>query len=113
MRVVLTLAVILIAAAIFSVNERRLSKKTKILIALIVVATASFAYFYEENLSRTQNKNLELLTAFNQGITLACGGINVTNDKFNYEFGTSSFVAKREFKEISSIKIEAKNCEIK
>ena len=113
MRILFALLVVLLAFLLFSISDEKISKKNKFLLIFGMVIFVAFAYIYEENLSKSQDRNLEILTAFNQGKILICGDMNVTNDKFNYEFGTASFVAKREFKELSSIKAQAKECEIK
>ncbi|MDO5045420.1 hypothetical protein [Campylobacter sp.] len=113
MRFILALVVILVAILLFSVSDEKISKKSKILIAVIVVVLGSLAYIYESAFEESQAKKRELLSSFNQGKILKCGEFEVSNKKFNYEFGTSSFVAKREFKELSSVIIEIDKCEAK
>ncbi|MGB2552969.1 hypothetical protein [Campylobacter sp. CCUG 57310] len=113
MRFILVLVVILVAILLFSISDEKISKKAKILIASFVVVVGVLAYVYESAFEDSQAKTRELLSAFNQGKILKCGEMEVSNKKFNYEFGTASFVAKREFKELSSVIIEIKSCEAK
>lgn len=110
MRVFLTLFVLLVAVVLFSISDEKLNRKSKITIALIATFIAILAYFYESSQTQIQSKNLDLLTKFNQGQVLICGDLNVSNKKFHYEFGTSSFVAKREFNELGGIKIQIDKC---
>lgn len=112
MRIFLALFVIFIVVLLFKVSDNKMSKKNKILLSFCIIAVTALAYIYEENLAHSEGRNLQLLTSFNQGKVLVCNDINVSNTKFNYEFGTGSFVAKREFKELSSIKLEISDCEI-
>jgi len=51
------------------------------------------------------------VTDFKQGKTLKCGEYNVSAEKFNYEFGTASFLAKREFSDLSGVIVPIKSCE--
>ena len=113
MRVIIVLLGVLAAIAIFSVSDEKLSKKAKFIITFSVIFVAAALYFYETRLESEQGKRLELVALFNQGKTLKCGNFDVNNTKFNYEFGTSSFVTKRAAKELNSVKIALDGCEFK
>ena len=94
-------------------SDEKLSKKAKFIITFSVIFVVAALYFYETRLESEQGKRLELVALFNQGKTLKCGNFDVNNTKFNYEFGTSSFVAKRAAKELNSVKIALDGCEFK
>lgn len=113
MRILLILAAFLLIALLFSIKHESLTTKAKILLTIAISFVFAAAYFYQSELENTQAKSQEILTLFNQGKILKCGEIEVSNTKFNYEFGTSSFVAKRGIKELSSVKVDIKNCEAK
>ena len=113
MRVIIVLLGVLAAIAIFSVSDEKLSKKAKFVITFSAIFIAAALYFYESALQSEQSQRLELVALFNQGKNLKCGNFDVNNTKFNYEFGTSSFVAKRAAKELNSVKIALDGCEFK
>lgn len=113
MRIILVLIVILLTILLFSINDEKISKKAKILLTIFILTAGIFAYIYENAFEDNQAKLRDLVTNFNQGKILKCGELEVSNQKFNYEFGTASFVAKREFKELSGVIVEIKKCEAK
>ncbi|AQW86784.1 putative membrane protein [Campylobacter pinnipediorum subsp. caledonicus] len=107
----LIVAFVIFLMAIWAIKDEQLNKKFKAFIVFIVLLFIGFAYFYESNVDDIGEKNMSILNQFRQGKTIICGDQNISKDKFNYEFGTSSFMAKREFIELSGVIVNISECE--
>ena len=103
--------VMLLFGAIWAIKDEKISKGVKALVSAVLVAILVCVYFYEQNLSKNEDAISKLLTDFKQGKVLKCGDHNVSNKKFNYEFGTASFLPKREFSDLSGVIVPIKSCE--
>ena len=103
--------VMLLFGAIWAIKDEKISKGVKALVSAVLVAILVCVYFYEENLSKNEDAISKLVTDFKQGKVLKCGDHNVSNKKFNYEFGTASFLPKREFSDLSGAIVPIKSCE--
>ena len=101
----------LLFGAIWAIKDEKISKGVKALVSAVLVAILVCVYFYEENLSKNEAAISKLVTDFKQGKVLKCGDHNVSNKKFNYEFGTASFLPKREFSDLSGVIVPIKSCE--
>ena len=101
----------LLFGAIWAIQDEKISKGVKALVSAVLVAILVCVYFYEQNLSRNEDAISKLVSDFKQGKTLKCGEYNVSAEKFNYEFGTASFLAKREFSDLSGVIVPIKSCE--
>ena len=95
--------VMLLFGAIWAIKDEKISKGVKALVSAVLVVILVCVYFYEQNLSKNEDAISKLVTDFKQGKVLKCGEYNVSAEKFNYEFGTASFVAKREFSDLSGV----------
>ncbi len=102
---------IVLFGAIWAIKDEKISKGVKALVSAVLVAILVCVYFYEENLSKNEDAISKLVTDFKQGKVLKCGEYNVSAEKFNYEFGTASFLAKREFSDLSGVIVPIKSCE--
>lgn len=103
--------VALLLVALWAIKDEKVSKKIKAVVTALVLFGGFGAWFYESEINKSEEKNAQLLQEFRQGRALKCGDTLVTNEKFNYEFGTACFVAKREIKELASVIIPIKTCE--
>ena len=108
---ILIAGVMLLFGAIWAIKDEKISKGVKALVSAVLVAILVCVYFYEQNLSKNEDTISKLVTDFKQGKTLKCGEYNVSSEKFNYEFGTASFLAKREFIDLSGVIVPIKSCE--
>ncbi|MBR8463138.1 hypothetical protein KDD93_00930 [Campylobacter sp. faydin G-24] len=108
---ILVVAITCLLVALWAIKDEKLSKKTKAIITAILAVMSVIAYIYEQNISENESKSIAILNKFKQGKTIVCGEYNVTNDKFNYEFGTATFVVKRDIKELDGVIIPIKKCE--
>ena len=102
---------IVLFGAIWAIKDEKISKGVKALVSAVLVAILVCVYFYEQNLSKNEDAISKLLTDFKQGKTLKCGEYNVSAEKFNYEFGTASFLPKREFSDLSGLIVPITSCE--
>ena len=102
---------IVLFGAIWAIKDEKISKGIKALVSAVLVAILVCVYFYEKNLSKNEDAISKLVSDFKQGKTLKCGEYNVSAEKFNYEFGTASFLAKREFGDLSGVIVPIKSCE--
>ena len=103
--------VMLLFGAIWAIKDEKISKSIKALVSAVLVAILVCVYFYEQNLSKNEDAISKLVTDFKQGKVLKCGDHNVSNKKFNYEFGTASFLPKREFSDLSGLIVPITSCE--
>ena len=103
--------VMLLFGAIWAIKDEKISKSIKAAVSAVLVVILVCVYFYEENLSKNEDAISKLVTDFKQGKVLKCGDHNVSNKKFNYEFGTASFLPKREFSELSGLIVPITSCE--
>ena len=108
---ILIAGLIVLFGAIWAIKDEKISKGIKALVSTVLVAILICVYFYEENLSKNEDAISKLVSDFKQGKVLKCGEYNVSAEKFNYEFGTASFLAKREFSELSGVIVPIKSCE--
>lgn len=108
---ILIAGLIVLFGAIWAIKDEKISKGVKALVSAVLVAILVCVYFYEQNLSRNEDAISKLVSDFKQGKTLKCGEYNVSAEKFNYEFGTASFLAKREFSDLSGVIVPIKSCE--
>ena len=102
---------IVLFGAIWAIKDEKISKSIKALVSAVLVAILVCVYFYEQNLSKNEDAISKLVSDFKQGKVLKCGDHNVSNKKFNYEFGTASFLPKREFSDLSGVIVPIKSCE--
>ena len=103
--------VMLLFGAIWAIKDEKISKGVKVLVSAVLVAILVCVYFYEQNLSKNEDAISKLVSDFKQGKTLKCGEYNVSAEKFNYEFGTASFLSKREFSDLSGVIVPITSCE--
>ena len=108
---ILIAGLIVLFGAIWAIKDEKISKGIKALVSAVLVVILVCVYFYEENLSKNEDAISKLVSDFKQGKTLKCGEYNVSAEKFNYEFGTASFLAKREFSDLSGVIVPIKSCE--
>lgn len=108
---ILIAGLIVLFGAIWAIKDEKISKGIKALVSTVLVAILICVYFYEENLSKNEDAISKLVSDFKQGKVLKCGEYNVSAEKFNYEFGTASFLAKREFSDLSGVIVPTKSCE--
>ena len=108
---ILIAGLIVLFGAIWAIKDEKINKKTKAIVSAILLAVLVCGYIYESNLSRNEDAISKLVSDFKQGKTLKCGEYNVSAEKFNYEFGTASFLAKREFSDLSGVIVPIKSCE--
>ena len=108
---ILVAGLIVLFGAIWAIKDEKISKGIKALVSAVLVVILVCVYFYEQNLSKNEDAISKLVTDFKQGKTLKCGEYNVSAEKFNYEFGTASFLPKREFSDLSGIIVPIKSCE--
>ena len=94
----------IIFLALIILFKNKLSKKALISLMSFFVLIIIFIIFYEIR-SKNINQNYEaLLLSFNTGNSIKCKNILVNNQKFNYDYGTKSFVSKSKIPLIISIK---------
>ena len=108
---ILIAGLIVLFGAIWAIKDEKISKGVKALVSAVLVAILVCVYFYEENLSKNEDAISKLVSDFKQGKVLKCGEYNVSAEKFNYEFGTASFLPKREFSDLSGVIVPIKSCE--
>lgn len=108
---ILIAGVMLLFGAIWAIKDEKISKGVKALVSAVLVVILVCVYFYEENLSKNEDAVSKLVSDFKQGKTLKCSEYNVSAEKFNYEFGTASFLPKREFSDLSGVIVPIKSCE--
>ena len=101
----------LLFGAIWAIKDEKISKGVKALVSAVLVVILVCVYFYEKNLSKNEDAISKLVSDFKQGKVLKCGEYNVSTEKFNYEFGTASFLPKREFSDLSGVIVPIKSCE--
>ncbi|WP_169763447.1 hypothetical protein [Campylobacter mucosalis] len=106
------LALVVLFVALWAIKDEKLNKKNKVLLTALAFLAMLFAYFFQSVQDDKHSENLELLKHFKQGKVLVCSDINVTNTKFNYEFGTSCFLPKREFKELNGLVLKISDCKV-
>lgn len=110
MRIILFLLLLLLILMLIFVSNEILNKKSKAIIFILGLFVAGFVFFYNKFESDHANSRKALLENFLQGKNIKCAQIDVNNTAFNYENGTESFVAKKEFKNLSGVIISIKDC---
>lgn len=113
MRIILFLVLILFILIIFALSENLISKKNKFLITGLIVLIFGAVYFFAQYDKSVQNSANELLSTFEQGKSLVCDNIEVNSTNFAFEYGTQSFIPKRENKANAGVIISIKKCQIK
>ena len=103
--------VMLLFGAIWAIKDEKISKGVKTLVSAVLVVILVCVYFYEQNLSKNEDAISKLVSDFKQGKVLKCGEYNVSAEKFNYEFGTASFLPKREFSDLLGVIVPITSCE--
>ena len=96
MRILLFLVFILAILIFLAVFNDKLNLKSKISILALCSAILFVGFLYNEMDNQRSIDINELLYKFNSKEIIKCGDYNVTSAKFNYEFGTSSFVSKEQ-----------------
>lgn len=108
--IVLVLAFLVLFGALLAVRNEYMSKKFKAILILVIALSLVGAYLFQANSDDDAKNRRNLLVGFEQGKTLECDGILVDNKKFNYEYGTSSFVAKRDQNDLQGVIILIDKC---
>ncbi|MBS4234855.1 hypothetical protein [Campylobacter vulpis] len=109
-KILIFILVILCLALISFALRKKLGKKTKPFFIALLVIFIIFAVIFENKNLKLSDKKQDLLYAFHQGKVLKCKDFNVSKEHFNYEFGTSSFVAKN--KEFKGVVLDIRKCEL-
>lgn len=111
MRVIIFLVFLLLILILFSINEEKLSKKMKFMVFGILFAVFGLIYLYEASYRKEDERNLSLVTSFDQGQSLVCKGVEISNSNFIYLEKTKSFLAKQDVSaNFKGLKFDIREC---
>ena len=111
MQIILGVIFIVILIALLSQADVLTARGKSVIFAILMMIVAS-AILYEFMFSKTEEKNRAMINAFNQGKTIVCMDKTVTQDSYNLERGTLSFMAKPDKKELAGTIYSIKDCKI-
>ncbi len=112
MQIILGLIFIVILAILLSQSQLLTARGKTVVFTLFMMVIAS-AILYEFMFSKTEQQNRTLINAFNQGKTIICKETIVTQENYNLERGTLSFMAKATKKNITGTIYSIEDCSIK
>lgn len=107
------ITVVAILGAIFYANSEALSRKSKIIVFLVIGHLIGFGWLYELNNANQREHNREVLSAFKQGKSLICNAIEVNHKQFIYVSGTLSFMPNETNQEHKGLVIDIATCTLK
>ena len=87
-----------------------LTKNQKIIISTSLFGIILSAILYNNYMAQEQEKMLNIVTAFNQGKTVKCNGVDVNAKNYTLSIGTYTFIGK-ENTPIYGQMISASSCE--
>ncbi len=87
-----------------------LTKNQKIIISASLLGIILSAILYNNYMAQEQEKMLNIVTAFNQGKTVKCNGVDVNAKNYTLSIGTYTFIGK-ENTPIYGQMISASSCE--
>lgn len=102
------LIIALFALIAYALRERLGKRALPFFIVLCIVGFAGIGV-YELSGKSKDKKHEQLLLAFSNSKPLKCQNISVTKDKFNYDYGTKSFISKD--KSVRALILSIKECE--
>jgi len=103
------IAFILIVAFL---DEKRLSKRAKIIVISILFAGLIGGFIYEQNNSTKYSKRENLINKFNQNIDIICGDVIVNKSEFEFANTTSTFIGKKSSQKYQNLVISLKDCKV-
>lgn len=104
------LFIVIVVLLITALMKDKSDKKTKWISVGSLIILILLIFGYERYVTNVEDANRALLQSFNQGKSLTCNGTKVDSTRFNYEHGTGSFMAKKEFKNLAGVIIPITQC---
>lgn len=102
------LIIVLFALISYALKERLGKRAAPFFIALCFAGFALIGV-YEISGAKKDKKHEQLLLAFSNSKPLKCQNTSVSKDKFNYDYGTKSFISKD--KSVRVLILSIKECE--
>lgn len=102
------LIIVLFALISYALKERFGKRAVPFFIALCFAGFALIGV-YEISGAKKDKKHEQLLLAFSNSKPLKCQNTSVSKDKFNYDYGTKSFISKD--KSVRVLILSIKECE--
>lgn len=102
------LIIVLFALISYALKERLGKMAVPFFIALCFAGFALIGV-YEISGAKKDKKHEQLLLAFSNSKPLKCQNTSVSKDKFNYDYGTKSFISKD--KSVRVLILSIKECE--
>jgi hypothetical protein len=112
MQIIAFLLLVLVVMLLLSAKKESVQPRVKYAIAGAFVCLTIIALVYETQFSKKQDSNRMRVNHFVQGGSLTCKDKIVDNIHYRFENGTQSFVAKKEYKELSGIIVDLRDCEV-
>lgn len=94
MKILIYLLVFCLFALLSFALRNKLGAKVVPFFVILCVLSVAGAVFYELNLKSKKRQYEKLLLAFSNSKELICKENVVSKDKFNYDYGTKSFIIK-------------------
>jgi len=111
MQIILGVIFLIILVALLS-QANILTSRGKSVIFAILMMIVSSAILYEFMFSKKEEKNRTIINAFNQGKSIICLEKTVSNQDYNLELGTLSFMAKPDKIDIAGTIYSMKDCKL-
>jgi len=112
-QVLIFITILAILGAIFYAKSESLTRKSKMIVILVLGHAIGFGWLYELNNSNQSEHNREVLSAFKQGKTLTCKDVEINHKRFIYVSGTLSFIPNDANEEHKGLVIDIATCNIK
>lgn len=103
-----TLIIVLFALISYALKER-LGKRAVLFFIALCFASFALIGVYEISGAKKDKKHEQLLLVFSNSKPLKCQNTSVSKDKFNYDYGTKSFISKD--KSVRVLILSIKECE--
>ena len=103
------LIIVLFALISYAALKERLGKRAVPFFAALCFAGFALIGVYEISGAKKDKKHEQLLLAFSNSKPLKCQNTSVSKDKFNYDYGTKSFISKD--KSVRVLILSIKECE--
>lgn len=112
MQIIAFLLLVLVVMLLLSAKKESVQPRVKLAIAGAFIILTIIALVYESQFSKTQDSNRAMINHFEQGGTLVCKDKPVDNIHYRFENGTQSFVAKKEYTNLSGVIVPLYDCEV-